>query len=904
MPRGSDQPPEEGAGADAETRRLRERLAFAEALIDGTAEGQIAYDLDLRYTAWNKATEALTGLSAEQVLGHTPSELFSAREAAAIEKNVRRCLETGIPTSKDFPMDIEATGRHLWMMGSYRPFLDPEGRIIGVIDSIRDITDRHAAEDALRESQEQLQALFDGMADAVVITDLEGRFLEANEAACERFGWTRDQFTAQSVADVTAAEERYTIPAGVAQAQSGGPQIVATVHVAGDGRRIPTEVLARRIAFRGKPAVLSVLRDITERRRAAEALTRSEGLMRTAMDAMLEGVGVLSSVRDESGGIVDFLIEYANPAIGEISHVPHADQMGRRLLELFPAHRTNGLFDAHVKVVEGGVPLLTRDLHYVDADAAGGPLDQILDQRVAKLGDGYILSVRDVTEPELLRRESERLAQIISEAVDGIVVTDRNLCIVYSNPAFARSIGRRQVDLTGLGILDATAATLDEAARQSLRRIAASGQPWSGEIDWTRPDGTPGRSEIRITPRYAPDGAIESHVTTTRDVTARYRAEQERTTLEEQLRQSQKMEGIGRLAGGIAHDFNNLLTAIKGYASLTLGEIEADNPARADLEQIEEQTDRAAALTRQLLAFARQTIYLPQPVDLGAVVTRMEPMLGRLLGEQVAVRTRLSRTPTWAMADTTGIEQVLLNLVVNASDAMPEGGSLTIETSVRREPMDSQPSAVLSVTDTGVGMEADVLGRLFEPFFTTKVPGKGTGLGLATAYGIVRQAGGTINVTSELGRGSTFRVLLPLISPPVVFDRVPVAPARTTTTKGMVLLVEDDDAVRRLTARFLERAGHTVIACANGAIAVEAGRSSDFDLLITDMRMPGMNGRRVAALLAPIRPGRPVIYISGHTDESILRDGLREPGSHFLAKPFSSEQLLDAVDSALRGPRA
>jgi two-component system cell cycle sensor histidine kinase/response regulator CckA len=368
------------------------------------------------------------------------------------------------------------------------------------------------------------------------------------------------------------------------------------------------------------------------------------------------------------------------------------------------------------------------------------------------------------------------------------------------------------------------------------------------------------------------------------------------------------MEGIGRLAGGIAHDFNNLLTAIRGSASLALAELPPGQGPREDLEQIEQAADRAAGLTRQLLAFARRTVLQPEVIDLGAIVRRIEPMLGRLIGEDLVLTTVVPDGARCVLADPGQMEQVIVNLAVNARDAMPDGGTLTIEISDAEEAAvepgqagHGGPMTTMSVADTGLGMDADTLAHVFEPFFTTKGPGKGTGLGLATVYGIVRQSGGTMTARSEPGHGSIFTVYLPVVEGDgsATAPEPPIATAASRGRSGTILVVEDDAGVRRFASRVLERAGYRVLVASDGAEALAVSTREAVSLLLTDVIMPGMSGRDVAGKMALAQPGIRVLYMSGHTDKDIVVHGVLETGLRYMGKPFTSVQLIAAVDEAL-----
>jgi CheY-like chemotaxis protein len=367
--------------------------------------------------------------------------------------------------------------------------------------------------------------------------------------------------------------------------------------------------------------------------------------------------------------------------------------------------------------------------------------------------------------------------------------------------------------------------------------------------------------------------------------------------IEAQLRQAQKMEAVGRLAGGIAHDFNNLLTAISGYSEFLIGGTR-DPKLRRYAEEIKRASDRAAGLTGQLLAFSRRQVLQPRILDLNATVGDMDMMLRRLIGEDVELVTMLGAEVARVRADPTQIEQVIINLAVNARDAMPHGGSVTIETA--NVVVDELAFVELRLTDTGVGMTDAERRQLFDPFFTTKEGG--TGLGLATVYGIVEQSGGTIEVESAPGLGSSFRILLPAewAQVDVPEPESSLAPAAGEET---ILLVEDELVVRRLVAELLESNGYTVLQAGDGPSALELLRrhTGPLDLLVTDVVMPGMSGPDVAGAVAAMRPGTEVLYISGYTDSSVGHHGVLEPGIAFLQKPFDADVLTRKVREVLDG---
>src|SRR5436853_788157 len=399
------------------------------------------------------------------------------------------------------------------------------------------------------------------------------------------------------------------------------------------------------------------------------------------------------------------------------------------------------------------------------------------------------------------------------------------------------------------------------------------------------------------------DGRLTGILGIGRDVT-------ERLGLEQQLRQAQKMEAVGRLAGGIAHDFNNILTAITGHADLLLEDLGHHDPRRADVDEIRRSAERAAGLTRQLLAFSRQQVLQPKVVDLNALVLDLDKLLRRLIGEDGQLAAGLEPTLGRVTADPGQLEQVIVNLAVNARDAMPQGGKLTLET--RNIDLDASytlehslvkpgPYVQLTVSDSGIGMDEETQAHAFEPFFTTKPRGQGTGLGLAMVYGTVKQSGGFIWVYSEPGRGATFKIYLPRVDAPVESAAPPAPVERPPRGSETVLLAEDEPAVRAIARQALERQGYTVLAAPSGAdaLALAAQHGATIHLLLTDVVMPGMSGRDLADRLTAQRPGIRVLYISGYTDNAIVRHGMLEPGLAYLQKPFRPDALVRKVREVL-----
>lgn len=521
---------------------------------------------------------------------------------------------------------------------------------------------------------------------------------------------------------------------------------------------------------------------------------------------------------------------------------------------------------------------------------------------------GAVIMHVDITEQKKMGEAHARLAQAVEHASENIMICDAQARLLYVNPAFETITGYTAREVIGENPRFLQSGKHDAAFYRRMWDVIARGEVWRGHLINRRKDGTLFDEEATITPVRDARGDVVNYVGVKRDVTREMQ-------LEAQFRQAQKMEGIGQLAGGIAHDFNNILAAILMQADLARAHAQVPAPVREHLLGIGSAANRAVNLTRQLLLFSRKQVMQPCPLDLNDAVTNLAKMLRRIIREDIHLQLQLHTAPLWTFGDAGMLDQVLLNLAVNARDAMPRGGTLgieTAETTLAAGEAHPNPEAVpgryvrLCVTDTGCGIPPEVMPHLFEPFFTTKEVGRGTGLGLATVFGIVKQHRGWIQVSSEVGQGSAFQIFLPAISAPpdaaATGDKSDPAPPGGSET---ILIVEDDDAVRLLTRLVLERNGYRVLEAANSIAAQEVWRShqGQIALLLTDLVMPGgVDGRELAARLQHEKPALRVLITSGYSAEIAGRELRLAPGQRFLQKPYPSDLLLQSIHSCLANP--
>jgi PAS domain S-box-containing protein len=661
-----------------------------------------------------------------------------------------------------------------------------------------------------------------------------------------------------------------------------------------DGRSIAVEIVCNVYSSGGTQVIQCNIRDITGRRRAEENEER--------LVAILEATPDLVSMADMTGRLI-----YLNRGGRDMVGMPNGVDLGSYNIRDF--HDTA----SRDKISAAAIPTAVREGHWrgeADLLALDGrriPVSEVILTQKAKDGTIEFTSTiaRDISEQRQADRNQRLQSAALRAASDGIAITDLAGVIEWVNPGFTQLTGYTADEAVGLDHRALVKSDAHDAAFfEELWDTIRAGHTWHGQVVNRCKDGRLRTVSETVTPIADASGHATHFVGIQRDIT-------EQLLLEAQFRQAHKMESVGQLTSGIAHDFNNLLTVIVGMANLVLTELDEHHPAREDVREILLAGESATALTRQLLSFSRQQLLSPKMLDLNAMIGNLDRLLRRLLSEDIHMTLALTLDRTDVRADVGQIEQVITNLVVNARDAMPGGGHLAVATQCVffDEPLSDEFAEVvpcgsyvrLSVSDSGSGMDEATRLRAFDPFFTTKDAGKGTGLGLSTVYGIVKQHQGFVRLYSEVGMGTTVSIYLPEITNAAAEIAPPAPAVASTTGTETILLVEDNGGLRKLATRILEPAGYIVIEAASGVEAVMAleGRDAPVHLLLTDVVLPGMNGRHLAERLAETRPEMKVIYMSGHTNDAVVRHGVIDATVAFLGKPFTAAALLQRVREVL-----
>jgi PAS domain S-box-containing protein len=881
---------------------LKEERHLLRTLMDSLPDVIYFKDRESHFTRINKAHTKEFGLSdPAQAVGKTDFDFFTAEHAQEAYNDEQEIIRTGQPLVGKEEKETWPNGDVTWASTTKMPLRDVSGNIIGTFGVSRNITERKRAEDLLRESEERFRTTFENAGIGMALVDMQGHPFKSNPALRQMLGYGEEELCRMPFTEFTHPDDReldwrlyseltagkremYELEKRFLKKGSGVLWGLLTVSLVKDRQWSPLYAVG-------------MVQDITERKRAEAALLESEERLRSLVENATVGI-----YRTTPHG----QILMANSALVRMLGYANFEALAARNLEEegFEPGYPRGEFRERMEQ-DGEVMGLEEAWKKQD----GSVIFVRESARAVRSQDGKTLYydgvVEDVTGEKRAEEEHIRLVTAIEQSAEAVVITNPAGNIEYVNPAFTQITGYSREEALGQNPRILKSGKHDPEFYQQLWATILNGESWRGEVINRKKDGSLYTEEMNITPVRSARGELTHFIATKQDVT-------ERRILEAQLHQAAKMQAVGQLAGGVAHDFNNLLTVINGYAEILMENPVLDTKSSGYLKEIYNAGERAGSLTRQLLAFSRRQVLTPQVLDLNAVVSNLEKMLRRLIGEDIRLHTLLSPSLGRVKADPGQVEQIIMNLVVNARDAMPVGGQLTLETcnvdldedyTLSHPTVKPGPHVMLGVSDTGVGMTPETKARIFEPFFTTKEMGKGTGLGLATVYGIVKQSGGSIWVYSELGQGTVFKIYFPIVSESPAPRGTAKAETDSASGTETILVVEDEESVRSLVRLALVSGGYQVLETQDleSALATCAKHDGPIHLLLTDVVMRQMSGPVVAEKVAALRPGIRVLYMSGYMGDAVVHHGVLSHEMPFIQKPFSPMTLRKKIREVLGG---
>jgi PAS domain S-box-containing protein len=920
-----------------ETRSAAD-AAYLQALLKNNPLGIVVFDLQGRVHTCNPAFETLFGYSIDEVRGQNLDSLLAPVEKIGEAKRLTQRAARGEVVravgqrrrSDGQTVDVQIVGVPL----------EVDGKTSGSLAMYEDISERVRAEAARCRAEEKFRSLFENAVEGIFLTAADGRYLSVNPALARMCGYASPQ---EMTATVSNATRMYANPGFREEfkrliAERGVIEGLEYELLRKDGTRawISENAHAVRDASGKIVSYEGTVQDISERKRselerqatteiihsvsATDNLDDLLHMIHGALGNVLYAENCFVALFEPSTGMFHFPF-----VVDQHDVAPPPQKIGRSCTAYVyrtgqPTLIPQDVFDTLVERGEVelvgtpspswlGVPLRTPAatigvlvVQHYQKENAYSPRDL---EFLSSVGGQIALAI-ERKRAETRIRESEARQRVLIEQLPAVLWTvDKDLRFTSAVGAGLARLGLKPDEIVGKSLLEYFETSDQTFLPVAAHRRAVAGKPVTFHMEWKG-----GSYACHVEPLHDAAGHVLGAICMSLDVT-------DRKQLEEQFRQAQKMEAVGRLAGGIAHDFNNLLMVIQGYADLLSERLGAADPLRKNADQIRTAAQRAASLTRQLLAFSRKQILAPSVININSVVGDMEKILRRLIGEDVQLETHSAADLWLVKADRSQIEQVIMNLAINARDAMPDGGRLMVETAnVELDSSFSRHSVVmapgkyvmLAVTDNGCGMDAETQAHLFEPFFTTKEKGKGTGLGLATVYGIVKQSGGYIWAYSEQSKGTTFKVYLPRIVGTSEKAREDDSEANKPLQRGSetVLLVEDEDGVRQLSRQYLEMNGYTVLQAADGNSALEVAgmHRGPIHLLMTDVVMPGISGGELAQRISKVRPEIKVLYMSGYTDQAVVQHGILESGSVLLQKPFTMATLAAKLREILAAEEA
>ena len=918
----------------AAEEKLAQHAAYVQALTENNPLAIVTLDLDRRVQMCNPAFERLFAYSLAEIRGKEIETLICpprrqsemtgligrAMTGNVVRATTQRCRKDGSL------VDVQVIGVPLVV----------NGERTGSFGIYEDVTERSRAEGAQRRAEEKYRRIFENAVEGFFESTPAGRFVTVNPAMARIAGYSSP---AEMVSEIYDIGKQLYVDPGIrgdlkrALEKQGILEGFECQMLRKDGSKIWIKMNVRAIRDASGKIIShdGTAEDITDRKRselerqvtteivhAVSVTDKLDDLLRlihAALRKVLDAENCFVALYEPSDGTLHypFFVDRFDPPpppdqreeMGR-SCAAYVFRTGRAILmsqELFNRLAKQG----EVELVGTpspswlGVPLRTPAQTIGVLVVQNYENEHVYTERdlefLSSVGGQIALAIERKRAEERVRESEARLRVLIEQLPAVLWTVDKNLRFTSAVGAGLARLGLKPNQIVGMSLTEYFETVDQNFAPIAAHRRAVAGESMTFPLEWK--DGS---YACHVEPLRDASGKLQGAICMALDVT-------DRKKLEEQFRQAQKMEAVGRLAGGIAHDFNNLLMVIQGYADLLADRLPAGDPLRRNAEQIQTSAQRAASLTQQLLAFSRKQILAPKVLNVQTVVADMEKMLRRLIGEDIELQTSSAPDLWLVKADRSQIEQVVMNLAVNARDAMPRGGRLMIETAnIEFDSTLAHPPAVLepgkyvmlAVTDNGSGMDATTQAHIFEPFFTTKEKGKGTGLGLATVYGVVKQSGGYVWVYSEPGHGTTFKVYLPRIEDEVTANGNDRDADARSLPRGseVVLLVEDEAGVRELAREYLEMCGYTVIEASDGHTAIElaAMHAGPIHLLMTDVVMPGIGGRELAERVTSLRPSIKVLYMSGYTDQAVVHQGVLDTNAVLLQKPFT----LAALASKLR----
>ena len=890
---------------------LAEALQRFELVVAASQEGIWSYDYPTGVTYRSPQFKKLFGYGADELNGrHDWKALVHPEDLPQVEQALANHLRFRTPYDQEFRARTRS-GEWRWFRGYGQAVWDPDGKPLLAAGSWRDITQRKRAEEALRETLERFELVVEATRDGLWDYDYRTGKVYRSPQYKRLLGYENHEFEGpDDWENALQPEDRPRVLESVETHRANGLPMDEEYRLrtkSGEYRWFRDHAIVVYDDAGNPLRTVGSVRDSTERRQAQQTLRESEERYRSLVENARDVIFTLSTE-----GTVTSLNSFFERATGW----SREEWIDRSFVPLLHPEDVPMAMEIRRQLLAGQTP----PVHELRIQCRSGEILVAQFVQTPQFCDGRVVGVlgiaRDVTEIKRGQRDllqvNRYLESILSNMEEGVLTLGWNWHVRSCNQAFCRMFGCHESDL--IGHTAEPCFPSRETYLQYVRRtleFLKTGERFTGETVGRRANGELFPLEFEMSILKLDERSV-GLLTVVRDITARKRAEEALRHSEEQLQHSQKMEAVGRLAGGVAHDFSNLLTGIIASSDLILEQIPAgrDTEVREEAAEIKRTAERAAALTRQLLAFSRKQVLNPTVLDLNAVISSLEKLLGRMLGERIELVTVKHPALSAVKADPVQVEQVILNLVINARDAMPEGGRLLIETAnvdldesyVRRHPEASTgPHVRVRITDTGCGMDTATLSHMFEPFFTTKGPDVGTGLGLPTAYGIISQSSGSIDVRSEPGAGSTFDVYLPAVAERPACQPLPAEPIGKMEGNETILLVEDEEIVRGRVRKILERRGYTVLEARDPAQAIQicGSRHGPIHLMLSDVIMPHLTGGELAEQLRPAWPQMRVLHMSGYPDNAVVQHGVIGPEAAFLQKPFTAEALARKVRQVL-----